>query len=152
MYAGFVGTDNKFYDGILEEGLATIVPRDVVHFSMNVTKGPAYAVATFNSENPGAQQIPHTMFGSSANIGDVVLAKGFGISETTAKSLKAQFKAKFGDVWTFLDVSSVVTACDSQLFSRCFLLIAGEITWSDCVSSVLTTCLSNKISFECYVA
>lgn len=95
--AGFVGTDNKLYNGALEKGHAVAFPRGVVHFSLNAGKGAAYAIVMFNNENPGAQCIPETLFGSSG-IGDAVLAQGFGISEETLKSLKAQFKAKFGDV------------------------------------------------------
>lgn len=86
IYIGFVATDNRLYDGVLEECHAAILPHGLLHFSLNVGKGQAEVIASFNSENPGLQYAPNALFGSS-DIGTVVLDKGFGINEKTVKSL-----------------------------------------------------------------
>nr|PNR31552.1 hypothetical protein PHYPA_025673 [Physcomitrium patens] len=53
IHIGFVATDNRLYDGVLEECHAAILPHGLLHFSLNVGKGQAEVIASFNSENPG---------------------------------------------------------------------------------------------------
>lgn len=95
LYVGFVGTDNKLYDGFVEAGQTTVIPRGLVHFSLAVGEDPVSGLAFFNSENPLTQLIPHTLFGKS-NISDEVLSKAIGIDAPTVQSLKAQFRREYG--------------------------------------------------------
>ncbi|KAG0568709.1 hypothetical protein M758_6G037300 [Ceratodon purpureus] len=96
LYVGFVGSDNKLYDGYLEAGYTTVIPRGLVHFSMAVGDDPVYAIAAFNSENPLTQIIPNALFGKS-NIPDAVLSKGIGINVATVQSIKDQFRKTYGN-------------------------------------------------------
>jgi len=92
LYSGFVTTQNKLYAKILNKGDVMVFPRGLVHFQMNVGKSPAVIVGTFNSQNPGTERLPFTLFGSG--ISDELLQKAFQLSKKEVKSLKAKFGPK----------------------------------------------------------
>jgi len=92
LYSGFVTTQNKLYAKILHKGDVMVFPKGLVHFQMNVGSGHAVIVGTFNSQNPGLEKLPLTLFGSG--IADELLQKAFQLSKKEVQSLKAKFGPK----------------------------------------------------------
>ncbi|CAI9097747.1 OLC1v1034228C1 [Oldenlandia corymbosa var. corymbosa] len=89
VYAGLVDSNNRVYAKVIEEGEVMVFPKGLVHFQMNVGKSPATIYASFNSQNPGVQRIPSTIFGSGIN--DELLEKAFGISIKQIGKMRRKF-------------------------------------------------------------
>jgi len=93
LYVGFVstnGTVNTLFATTVKPGELFVFPRGLVHFQLNVGKGPALAFAALNSQNPGAQAIAPALF--MPDIKDEVLEKGFRIDGKTVDAIQAQFR------------------------------------------------------------
>ncbi|KAH7656651.1 Germin protein [Dioscorea alata] len=87
---GFISTGNKAYTKTLQAGDVFIFPQGLVHFQMNVGKGPAKVLAFFSSSNPGIQTIVTSLFGN-----DLATATVEKISFIDADNVK-KLKAKVG--------------------------------------------------------
>ncbi|KAL5568602.1 hypothetical protein UlMin_025177 [Ulmus minor] len=89
VYSGFVDTNNKIFARVIEKGEVMVFPRGLVHFQMNVGDSPATIIGSFDSQNPGLQRIPTSLFGSG--IKDELLEKAFGLSSKELGKLKKRF-------------------------------------------------------------
>eukprot|EP01018_Ginkgo_biloba_P012509 Gb_16391 [translate_table: standard] len=92
LYSGFVTSENKLYAKIIHKGDVMVFPRGLVHFQMNIGHGPAVIVGTFNSQNPGLERLPFTLFGSG--IKDELLQKAFHLTKKEVEHLKTKFSPK----------------------------------------------------------
>ncbi|XP_019187185.1 PREDICTED: germin-like protein subfamily 3 member 2 [Ipomoea nil] len=92
VYSGFVDGANRVFAKVIEEGEVMVFPRGLVHFQMNVGKTTATVFGCFNSQNPGVQKIPATMFGSGVN--DELLEKAFGLSIAQISKIRKRFFPK----------------------------------------------------------
>jgi quercetin dioxygenase-like cupin family protein len=90
LYVGFVSTNNTLFATVLNAGELFVFPKGLVHFQLNVGKGPASAFAALSSQNPGVQQIAPALF--TPDINDEVLEKGFRISESTVDMIQKEFR------------------------------------------------------------
>lgn len=89
LLVGFVDTNNKLWSTVLQKGDITTFPRGLLHFQLNVGKGPAYAVLALNSQNPGRSDVGASTFGSGVK--EQILEKAFGLSEASVKALEKFF-------------------------------------------------------------
>ncbi|PSS01372.1 Germin-like protein subfamily 3 member [Actinidia chinensis var. chinensis] len=92
VYSGFVDSANRVFAKVLEKGEVMVFPRGLVHFQMNVGKSPATILGSFNSQNPGNQKIPSTIFGSGIN--DELLEKAFGMNAKQLGMMRRRFIPK----------------------------------------------------------
>jgi quercetin dioxygenase-like cupin family protein len=90
LYVGFVSTANVLFATTIYPGEAFIFPKGLVHFQLNVGKGPALAFAGLSSQNPGVQQVAPALF--TPDIKDEVLEKGFRIDTKTVDMIQAKFR------------------------------------------------------------
>ena len=90
LYVGFVSTSNTLFATTLKEGELFVFPKGLVHFQLNVGKGPALAFAALSSQNPGVQQIAPALF--TPDIEDEVLEKAFKVDEKTVDWIQQQFR------------------------------------------------------------
>ncbi|KAI8531896.1 hypothetical protein RHMOL_Rhmol11G0172000 [Rhododendron molle] len=77
---GFITTANVLVSMTIKQGDVFTFPKGLVHFQINNGKGPAAAIAAFNSQNPGVQAIAATLFAAMPPVSDSVLSKAFQIS------------------------------------------------------------------------
>lgn len=94
LYVGFVDTNTtkpRLFATTLNAGELFVFPKALVHFQLNVGKGPALAFAALDSQNPGVQQVAAALF-TPANLNDEVLEKGFRISEKTVEMIQKKFR------------------------------------------------------------
>ncbi|KAG0601444.1 hypothetical protein M758_11G111400 [Ceratodon purpureus] len=93
LYVGFVstvGANNTLFATYIKEGELFVFPRGLVHFQLNVGKGPALAFAALNSQNPGAQAIAPALF--QPDIKDEVLELGFRIDQKIVDQIQKEFR------------------------------------------------------------
>jgi quercetin dioxygenase-like cupin family protein len=93
LYVGFVssnGSANTLFATTLYPGEAFVFPKGLVHFQLNVGKGPALAFAALSSQNPGVQQVAPALF--QPDIKDEVLEKGFRIDTATVDMIQKRFR------------------------------------------------------------
>lgn len=64
VIAGFVDTQNKFFQTTLREGDVFVFPRGLLHYCSNAGFESAVAFSVLNSQNPGLVRISGAMFGS----------------------------------------------------------------------------------------
>ncbi|XP_027070149.1 germin-like protein subfamily 3 member 2 [Coffea arabica] len=89
VYSGFVDSTNRVFAKVIEQGEVMVFPRGLVHFQMNVGESTATVFASFNSQNPGVQKIPSTIFGSGIN--DELLEKAFGLTLEQIGKMRRRF-------------------------------------------------------------
>jgi quercetin dioxygenase-like cupin family protein len=94
ILAGFITTNNTLFSQKLEKGDAFVVPRGLVHFQQNIGSVNAVVIAAFNSQLPGTQLLPLSLFGSSPPVPEDVLAKAFQISNKVVKEITSKFAPK----------------------------------------------------------
>ncbi|XP_057838971.1 germin-like protein subfamily 2 member 1 [Cryptomeria japonica] len=94
LEVGFITTSNMLYSQIVKKGDVFVFPKALVHFQRNVGKGKAAVLTAFNSQLPGTQSIPVTLFGSTPPIDDAVLSKAFHIDGGEVEKIKSNFKPK----------------------------------------------------------
>ncbi|XP_052182514.1 germin-like protein subfamily T member 2 [Diospyros lotus] len=91
VLVGFVTTGNVFYSKVLTAGQMFVIPRGLVHFQMNVGTGKALTLTAFNSQLPGADVLPLTLFASKPSIPNDVLTKAFQVDEDVVNGIKSKF-------------------------------------------------------------
>jgi len=91
ILVGFITTNNTLFSQKLEKGDVFVFPRGLVHFQYNIGASPAMTITAFNSQLPGAQVLPFTLFGSTPPVPEEVLAKAFRISEKAVKKISSKF-------------------------------------------------------------
>uniref|UniRef100_A0A0D6QT42 Germin-like protein n=1 Tax=Araucaria cunninghamii TaxID=56994 RepID=A0A0D6QT42_ARACU len=94
IVAAFVTTNNVLFSQRMQKGDVFVIPRGLVHFQQNVGNSSAVAITAFNSQLPGAQVLPSTLFGASPAISEDVLAKAFQISHEQVKEISSKFAPK----------------------------------------------------------
>jgi len=94
ILAGFISTNNTLFSHKLEKGDVFVFPRGLVHFQQNIGPSSAVAITAFNSQLPGAQVLPLSLFGSNPSVPEDVLAKTFQISKKTVKKISSKFDPK----------------------------------------------------------
>lgn len=62
--AGFITSDNTVYIKNLNKGDIMVFPQGLLHFQINAGNGPALAVVSFSSANPGLQILDFALFKS----------------------------------------------------------------------------------------
>ncbi|KAH7331619.1 hypothetical protein KP509_20G043400 [Ceratopteris richardii] len=87
LYVGFISTENKLYAKTIKEGELFLFPIGLIHFQLNVGKGPAVAIAALTSQNPGTSKIARALFASTPAIESAVLQKSFQIDDAEVKHL-----------------------------------------------------------------
>ena len=92
LYVGFVDTAGKLFSATLKKGDVWLFPRGLVHFQLNVAGGHAVSVSVLNGQNPGVQLMASALFGSTPEIKDEVLSKGFSISTEQVDAIKKAFQ------------------------------------------------------------
>ena len=92
LYVGFVDTAGKLFSATLKKGDVWLFPRGLVHFQLNVGSGHAVSVSVLNGQNPGVQLMASALFGSTPEIKDEVLSKGFGITTEQVHAIKKAFQ------------------------------------------------------------
>lgn len=92
LYVGFVDTAGRLFSATLKKGDVWLFPRGLVHFQLNVGGGHAVSVSVLNGQNPGVQLIASALFGSTPEIKDAVLSKGFGITAEEVHAIKKAFQ------------------------------------------------------------
>ncbi|XP_021758337.1 putative germin-like protein 2-1 [Chenopodium quinoa] len=93
LYAGFVTTDYKLYDTIMNEGDLIVFPQSLIHFQLNLRNTTAFAIAAFGSQNPGRINVANGVFGTTPKIIDDVLTKAFQVNRTVIDQLRSQFSS-----------------------------------------------------------
>ncbi|XP_068664140.1 germin-like protein subfamily 3 member 2 [Aristolochia californica] len=89
VYSGFVDSTNRVFAKVIEKGEVMVFPKGLVHFQMNVGDSPATIFGSFNSQNPGQEKLPLTLFGSG--IEGKLLEKAFGLSKREVENLRRRF-------------------------------------------------------------
>lgn len=102
IYTGFVTNSdnpivpNKLYAKIVKQGEAFVFPRGLLHFQLNKGTVHAASLNVLNSQMPGLQLMPVSLFG--AGIDPELLEKSFFINSTEVASLSA-ILSQFDDVF-----------------------------------------------------
>ena len=82
LSVAFVSADNNYtlYERTIYEGDVVVFPRGLVHYQVNVDASKsARAIAAFNSQNPGREDVAVTLFGpASSRVPTNVLQKALG--------------------------------------------------------------------------
>ncbi|KAF7113052.1 hypothetical protein RHSIM_RhsimUnG0165700 [Rhododendron simsii] len=91
---GFITTANVLVSMTIKQGDVFTFPKGLVHFQINNGKGPAAAIAAFNSQNPGVQAIAATLFAATPPVADSVLSKAFQISYQEVDEIKSKLGGK----------------------------------------------------------
>ena len=94
LYVGFVstnGANNTLFTTTVKAGELFVFPRGLIHFQLNVGKGPVLAFGALNSQNPGVQIIAPALFGAEPPINDEVLEIGFQISQSEVDTIRQKF-------------------------------------------------------------
>ena len=91
LLVGFISTNNTLFSQKLEKGDVFVFPKGLVHFQQNIGASSAVALTAFNSQLPGAQVLPFSLFGSTPPISGDVLAKAFQISNDVVKKISSKF-------------------------------------------------------------
>uniref|UniRef100_A0A803LKI3 Germin-like protein n=1 Tax=Chenopodium quinoa TaxID=63459 RepID=A0A803LKI3_CHEQI len=98
LYAGFVTTEYKLYDTILNEGDIIVFPQGLIHFQLNLCNSTALAIAAFGSQNPGRINVVDGLFGTTPKILDKVLTKAYQVNKTIIEELRSQFSNNYDHV------------------------------------------------------
>ena len=103
LYVGFVssnGPNNTLFATTIYAGELFVFPKGLVHFQLNVGKGPAVAFSALSSQNPGVQQVAPALFHSVPPVNDKVLEQGFRIGADTVRFIEKRFSGlKPGRKW-----------------------------------------------------
>ncbi|KAE9446751.1 hypothetical protein C3L33_21360, partial [Rhododendron williamsianum] len=87
---GFITTANVLVSKTIKQGDVFTFPKGLVHFQINKGKGPAAAIAAFDSQNPGVQAIAATLFAAIPPVSNSVLNKTFQISNQEVDAIKSK--------------------------------------------------------------
>ncbi|KAG6552939.1 hypothetical protein Mapa_005472 [Marchantia paleacea] len=92
IYTGFVANSdnptgpNKLFAKVVKKGEAFIFPRGLLHFQLNRGSVPAVSINFLNSQNPGIQLMPMSLFG--AGIDKQLLMNSFFLEEAVISKLE----------------------------------------------------------------
>ncbi|KAK2418962.1 rhicadhesin receptor [Trifolium repens] len=89
--AGFITTANVLISKTIVKGEIFVFPKGLVHFQKNSGYGPASAIASFNSQLMGIDNIALNLFAATPPVADDVLAKTFKASIQEIQRTKAKF-------------------------------------------------------------
>ncbi|XP_074267689.1 germin-like protein subfamily 3 member 3 [Silene latifolia] len=89
IIAGFIDNDNVAYYKTLEVGDVMIFPQGLLHFQVNVGKGPALAFVSLNSANPGLQVTSTALF--AGNLPAEIVEKTTLIDHSQVLKLRKMF-------------------------------------------------------------
>ncbi|KAH9775895.1 hypothetical protein WN944_013123 [Citrus x changshan-huyou] len=89
VLVGLVTTNNTFFSKVLTPGMVFLIPRAMIHFQLNVGKGPATFIPIFNTQNPGVSDSLTTLFDTTPPIPDEVLTKSFRVSDEVINVIRA---------------------------------------------------------------
>lgn len=89
--AAFITTANQYVSKSLKKGDVYVFPRGLIHFQINTGPNLASFFTSFNSQNPGVQIIPTSLFASKPPLPNVVLSKSFRITPEEVRKVKASF-------------------------------------------------------------
>jgi len=90
LLTGFITTNNTLFSQKVEKGDVFVIPRGLVHFQQNIGSVNAVLIPTFNSQLPGIQTLPFSLFGSTPPIPEDVLAKAFQISNKEVREITSK--------------------------------------------------------------
>ena len=94
LLVGFISTHNTLFSQKLEKGDVFVFPKGLVHFQQNIGASSAMSITAFNSQLPGAQVLPFSLFGSTPPIPRDVLAKTFQISNQEVDKISSKLAPK----------------------------------------------------------
>ncbi|KAI8531840.1 hypothetical protein RHMOL_Rhmol11G0167100 [Rhododendron molle] len=87
---GFITTAEVLVPMTLKQFDVFIFPKGLAHFQINNGKGPAAAIAVFDNQNPGVQDIPPTLFTAMPPVPNSVLSKAFQISYEEVDAIRSK--------------------------------------------------------------
>ncbi|KAF7127836.1 hypothetical protein RHSIM_Rhsim11G0110900 [Rhododendron simsii] len=90
LEAHFITTANVLVSVTLKQGEVFTFPKGLVHFETNIGKEPAATISGFNSQNPGREDIPTSLFAATPPVPDSVLSKTFQISYQEVDEIKSK--------------------------------------------------------------
>lgn len=85
---GFVDTNGTLWPVTLQAGDLFVFPRAMVHFALNAGTEEAISYSVLNSQNPGVESIPPTLFMSNPAISNEILAQSFNITVREIKKIR----------------------------------------------------------------
>ncbi|KAK9217766.1 hypothetical protein WN943_006394 [Citrus x changshan-huyou] len=88
VLVGLVTTNNTFFSKVLTPGMVFLIPRALIHFQLNVGKGPATFIPIFNTQNPGVSDSLTTLFDTTPPIPNEVLTKSFRVSDDVINAIR----------------------------------------------------------------
>ncbi|KAK1292319.1 Germin-like protein subfamily 2 member 4 [Acorus calamus] len=91
---GFITTANVLISKTIKKGEVFVFPRGLVHFQKNNGDKPAAALAAFNSQFPGTQQMAAALFASTPTVPDHVLTKAFQVGTKEVEKIKSRLAPK----------------------------------------------------------
>ncbi|KAI4374044.1 hypothetical protein MLD38_012089 [Melastoma candidum] len=94
LEVGFISTANVLVSKTIKQGEVFVFPRGLVHFQKNNGNVPAAIIAAFNSQLPGTQSIPATLFACTPAVPDNVLTKAFQIGTKEVEKIKSRLAPK----------------------------------------------------------
>lgn len=91
---GFITTGNKLIAKTITAGDVFVFPRGLVHFQKNNEDVPAAVISAFNSQLPGTQSLPMTLFAATPEVPNNVLTKAFQVGSKEVDKIKSRLAPK----------------------------------------------------------
>ncbi|XP_061371004.1 germin-like protein subfamily 2 member 4 [Gastrolobium bilobum] len=91
---GFITTSNLLISKTINKGEIFVFPKGLVHFQNNNGKVHAAVLSAFNSQLPGTQSIPTTLFAATPPVPDHVLTKTFQVGTKEVEKIKSRLAPK----------------------------------------------------------
>ncbi|RCV18559.1 hypothetical protein SETIT_3G310700v2 [Setaria italica] len=91
---GFITTGNKLIAKTITAGDVFVFPRGLVHFQKNNEDVPAAVISAFNSQLPGTQSLPMTLFAATPEVPNYVLTKAFQVGSKEVEKIKSRLAQK----------------------------------------------------------
>ncbi|KAK4487357.1 hypothetical protein RD792_006021 [Penstemon davidsonii] len=91
---GFITTANVLISKSIKKGEVFAFPKGLLHFQKNNGMVPAAVISAFNSQLPGTQTIPTTLFAAAPPVPDNVLQKAFQVDAKVIDDIKSKFAPK----------------------------------------------------------
>ncbi|XP_028779411.1 rhicadhesin receptor-like [Neltuma alba] len=94
LYVGFITTSNQLISQKIQKGEIFVFPKGLVHFQKNYGREAASVIAAFNSQFPGTQSIPLTLFAATPPVPDHVLTQAFQVGTKEVEKIKSRLAPK----------------------------------------------------------
>lgn len=91
LVVGFITTDDMLFEKFIKIGDMFVFPRGLVHFQWNNGTTEASVMSAFDSQFPGTQKIGNSLFASSPEINNAILAKSFHTKVQVIADIKKEF-------------------------------------------------------------